>query len=245
MISRSRSIAAASRSSVRAFQGCRWPNSVTIPVAAHQLDSSSANARRAASLSGPAASGPVYSGVAASNRSRLDPASRSRSATGRRNSGCVIGPCGESSTNRRGSEAPRSRWTAANSTLPNTLSLAGSACPQRASSWTLSSSADLIGSGSAIGSSLVQPLPGQNQPRRPREDPQVQREGSILHVPDVELDPILPTQRRPPVDLRPPGDPRPDLEPAALARRVLLDLSLDRGPRADNRHLAAKDVEEV
>jgi hypothetical protein len=137
---------------------------------------------------------PVYSGVAASNRSRLDPASKPRSAMGRRSSGCVIGPCGEASTNRRGSAPRRSRCTAANSTLPNTPSLAGRARPQRASSWTLSTSAALIATGSAIVSSLVQPLSGHDQPRRPREDPQIQREGSILHVPDVELDPLLPAQ---------------------------------------------------
>ena len=36
-----------------------------------------------------------------------------------------------------------------------------------------------------------------------------------------------------------------DLEPAALARGVVVDLVLDRRPRADDRHLAAQDVDQV
>ena len=39
--------------------------------------------------------------------------------------------------------------------------------------------------------------------------------------------------------------PGPDREPAALALGVLVDLDLDRRPRADERHLAAQDVDEV
>ena len=60
--------------------------------------------------------------------------------------------------------------------------------------------------------------------RRAREDLQVDLRRAVLDVPDVQLDPLLPGQRRAAVDLRPAGDPRLDLEPPPLARRVPLDL---------------------
>ena len=45
------------------------------------------------------------------------------------------------------------------------------------------------------------------------QDLQVDARRAVLDVPDVELDPVLPRQRRPPVDLRPAGQAGPDLEP--------------------------------
>jgi hypothetical protein len=47
------------------------------------------------------------------------------------------------------------------------------------------------------------------------------------------------------VDLRPAGDAGLDGEPPALAPGVARDLHGDRGPRADDRHLAAQHVDEV
>ena len=68
---------------------------------------------------------------------------------------------------------------------------------------------------------------------------------AMLDVPEVELDPLGPRQRRPAVDLGPAGDPRLDVKPATLALGVLLDLHRQCRPRADDRHLAAHDVPEV
>ena len=48
----------------------------------------------------------------------------------------------------------------------------------------------------------------------------------MLDVPQVELDPLRPGERRAPVDLGPAGDPRLDRQPAPLAIGVLLDLQI-------------------
>ena len=67
----------------------------------------------------------------------------------------------------------------------------------------------------------------------------------MLDVPEVELDPLGPGERRAAVDLRPAGDPRLDVEPVQLALVVLVDLVAKRRPRADHRHVAANDVPEL
>ena len=54
-----------------------------------------------------------------------------------------------------------------------------------------------------------------------------------------------PGQRRAAVDLRPAGDAGLEREAAALAVGVLRDLDRDRRARADDRHLALEDVDEV
>ena len=71
-----------------------------------------------------------------------------------------------------------------------------------------------------------------------QEDAQVERQRAVLDVPDVELDALGPRERRAAVDLRPAGQARPDLEPAALAVRVVLDLvarASGAGPRGSSR----------
>ena len=68
---------------------------------------------------------------------------------------------------------------------------------------------------------------------------------AVLDVEDVELDPLVPGQRRAPVDLRPACDARLHVEPLSLTRRVLLDLVGERWPRADQAHLPAHDVPEL
>src|SRR4051812_25079224 len=60
--------------------------------------------------------------------------------------------------------------------------------------------------------------------RRPDEDAQVEQRRPVLDVPDVELDPLRPRQRRTAVDLRPPRDPRLHLEAPSLPLAVLLHL---------------------
>src|SRR4051794_37343605 len=85
----------------------------------------------------------------------------------------------------------------------------------------------------------------EERERRLREDLQVEPRGPVLHVPDVELDAVGPGKRRASVDLRPAGDPRPNLEAAALARRVSLDLVAQRRARTDDAHLAAQHVPQL
>src|SRR5205814_10316620 len=81
--------------------------------------------------------------------------------------------------------------------------------------------------------------------RGTREDLQIEPGGTVLDVPNVELDPLGPGQRRAPVDLRPARDPRFDLQPAALALVVLLHLVAERRPRADYGHVSADHVPEL
>src|SRR5215475_13072952 len=69
---------------------------------------------------------------------------------------------------------------------------------------------------------------------RAREDLQVDLRRAVLHVPDVQFDPVLPRQGGSAVDLGPAGDPGLDLEPPPLPRRVALDLVAERRPRADH-----------
>src|ERR687887_2433174 len=95
----------------------------------------------------------------------------------------------------------------------------------------------------AAGLALVRPR--EERLRRAREDLQVDPGGAVVDVPAVELDPVLPRQLRATVDLRPARQARLDLEPAALSRRVALDLVGKRRARADQAHLPAQDVPEL
>src|SRR5436190_13372611 len=87
-------------------------------------------------------------------------------------------------------------------------------------------------SGSALSPAARRALVGAAEERGggPGEDLQVDPRRAVLDVPDVQFDPLLPGQRGAPVDLRPAGQPGLDLEPAALARRVALDLVGERRP---------------
>ena len=59
--------------------------------------------------------------------------------------------------------------------------------------------------------------PAEERERRAEEDLQVDARRAVLDVPDVELDPVVPRERRAAVDLRPAGEPGPDVEPPPLA----------------------------
>ncbi len=67
----------------------------------------------------------------------------------------------------------------------------------------------------------------------------------MLDVPEIELDPLVPRQRRATLHLRPAGDPGWHRQPAELALGVLGDLDLNGRPRPHEAHLAAQDVDEV
>ena len=77
------------------------------------------------------------------------------------------------------------------------------------------------------------------------EDPQVEPERTVLDVPDVELDPLLPGDPGATVDLGPAGHAGAQIEPPALTRRVELDLGGQGRARPDDPHLAAQHVDQV
>src|SRR4051794_7393975 len=95
----------------------------------------------------------------------------------------------------------------------------------------------------ATGLALVRAA--EERERRPEQDLQLEERRAVLHVPDVELDPVGPRQLGAPVDLRPAGDPGLDVEAVALVVVVALDLVAERGPRPDDRHVAADHVPEL
>ena len=97
----------------------------------------------------------------------------------------------------------------------------------------------------AAGVALVEPLAAEDDRGGAQEDLEVEPQRAVLDVPEVELDPLVPRQRRAAVDLGPAGDAGAQREAAALAVGVLLDLHRDRGARADDRHVALEDVDEV
>src|SRR5687768_74527 len=80
---------------------------------------------------------------------------------------------------------------------------------------------------------------------RAEEDLEVDLGRAVPDVPDVELDPLRPRQRRASVHLRPAREPRADVEPVPLVLVVLLDLVAQRRPRPDDAHVAAQDVPEL
>src|SRR5215467_9090147 len=95
----------------------------------------------------------------------------------------------------------------------------------------------------AAGRALVRSA--EERDRRPREDLEVEPRRAVLDVPDVQLDPVLPRERRSAVDLRPAGDAGLDLQPPPLPGRVPLDLVAERRPGTDHAHVAADDVPEL
>ena len=54
-----------------------------------------------------------------------------------------------------------------------------------------------VGRAPAAGLAPVQALPAEQQPRRLQQDAQVEAQRPVLDVPEVELDPLVPRQRRP------------------------------------------------
>src|SRR4051812_49001873 len=101
------------------------------------------------------------------------------------------------------------------------------------------------GSATAPAAGLPAVGPADERKRRARQDLEVDLRRAVVDVPDVELDPLLPRQRRPPVDLRPAGDPRPHLETAPLTRCVPVDLVAQRRAGADQAHVAADDIPQL
>src|SRR5215471_4334251 len=95
----------------------------------------------------------------------------------------------------------------------------------------------------AAGCALVRA--GEERARRAEQDPGVDAWRPVLDVPEVEVDSLVPGERRATVDLCPAGQARLHREAAQLPLGVALDLVAKRRPRPDHRHLAAHDVPEL
>src|SRR4051812_16827288 len=102
---------------------------------------------------------------------------------------------------------------------------------------------------SAFGVALKSVAAVQPADERQPHDLQIERDGPVLDVIEVVLDPLLERGiAAPAVDLRPAGDAGLDLVAQHVLRNAVLEL-LDEigalGPRADDRHIAAEDVPEL
>src|SRR2546427_506198 len=78
-----------------------------------------------------------------------------------------------------------------------------------------------------------------------KQNPQVEPERSMIHIPHVEPQTFLPGLRVAAVDLRPAGNARAHLMPADLLGGIEREVLDEQGPRADETHVPAKDVPEL
>src|SRR4029077_14952602 len=82
-------------------------------------------------------------------------------------------------------------------------------------------------------------------PDRQQQDPDVEPERLVLHVPDVELEAPLPRERVAAVELRPPGDPGAHVVAAGLLPGIARQILHQQRPRADQAHVAPDHVDET
>ena len=64
----------------------------------------------------------------------------------------------------------------------------------------------------------------------------------MIDIPDIQLKPLPPAQRVPPVDLGPARDPRLYFLPARLFRGIEIEVFHQQWPRTDQAHLARQHV---
>src|SRR5450755_3770181 len=74
---------------------------------------------------------------------------------------------------------------------------------------------------------------------------QVEDKRPVLHIAQIEPDRLLPGQVGAAVDLPQPGDARLDYQPAPDVVAVPCSLVRQRGPRADQRHVPAHDIDQL
>src|SRR5438876_11195079 len=86
--------------------------------------------------------------------------------------------------------------------------------PRTTTSAQIAARATLARAGPATRLALV--VAAEQRERSAQQDQQVGLRAAVLDVPEVELDPLRPRQRRAAVDLRPACDSRLHLEPPAL-----------------------------
>src|SRR6185436_17220709 len=92
---------------------------------------------------------------------------------------------------------------------------------------------------------LRQPLGGDDLLHRLPEDPQVEPDGAVIDIPDVEAQALFPGLRVAAVDLRPAGDAGPHFVPARLLGRIEREIFRQERPRADEAHVAAQHIPEL
>ena len=77
------------------------------------------------------------------------------------------------------------------------------------------------------------------------QDAQVEPERTVVHVPDVERELLVPGQRVAPVHLAPARDTRPDLVATHLLGRVARQVLGKERARTDEAHVAGDHIEEL
>src|SRR6516164_642825 len=85
----------------------------------------------------------------------------------------------------------------------------------------------------------------QHRPQRPHQDPSIQRQTPILHVPHIQHESLLPTRRVSPVHLRPPGDSRLHFVPTHLLRAVAFQVLHQQRPWPHQTHIASQHIPQL
>ena len=85
----------------------------------------------------------------------------------------------------------------------------------------------------------------QDFPHGSDEDPDVEPEGNVIHVPDVEAEPLAPSQGVSSIHLRPARYSGSYGVPPRLFRSVPFEILYEQGAGADETHVAPQDVQEL
>jgi len=77
------------------------------------------------------------------------------------------------------------------------------------------------------------------------QDPKIQHHVPVVHVPDIQLEPLFPIEPVPAVDLSPTGNARPYLMAAALKIVVAQQVLRQERPRPHDTHIASQNIPEL
>ena len=77
------------------------------------------------------------------------------------------------------------------------------------------------------------------------ENLEVEEKGAVVDIPDVEAELLIPRKCVATIDLRPAGDARTDLVAARLLVRIARKVPRGERARANEGHLAGKDVQKL
>ena len=92
---------------------------------------------------------------------------------------------------------------------------------------------------------VADPLPLQDLPDRHGDNPDVQPQRLVVHIPHIQPEFLLPTDGVAAVDLGPAGDPRPHLMAPRLLRGVAPQVLHQKRPRPHQAHISFEDVEQL
>ena len=92
---------------------------------------------------------------------------------------------------------------------------------------------------------VADPLPLQDLPDRHGDNPNVQPQRLVVHVPHIQPEFLLPTDGVAAVDLGPAGDPWPHLMAPRLLRGVAPQVLHQKRPRPHQAHISFEDVEQL